>query len=67
MSEATVNTPAVSLKDYIINLDGAQRKPTVTYEVVLQNNTDFILRRQTQKIRRELVILVSQGLYYIRD
>ena len=67
MSEATVNTPAVSLKDYIINLDGAQRKPTVTYEVVLQNNTDFILRRQTQKMRRELVILVSQGLYYIRD
>ena len=67
MSEATVNTPPVSLKDYIINLDGAQRKPTVTYEVVLQNNTDFILRRQTQKIRRELVILVSQGLYYIRD
>ena len=55
------------MKDYIINLDGAQRKPTVTYEVVLQNNTDFILRRQTQKIRRELVILVSQGLYYIRD
>ena len=67
MSEATVITPAVSLKDYIINLDGAQRKPTVTYEVVLQNNTDFILRRQTQKIRRGLVILVSQGLYYIRD
>lgn len=67
MSEATVNTPAVSLKDYIINLDGAQRKPTVTYEVVLQNNTDFILRRQTQKIHRELVILVSQGLYYIRN
>ena len=67
MSEATVNTPAVSLKDYIINLDGAQRKPAVTYEVVLQNNTDFILRRQTQKIHRELVILVSQGLYYIRN
>lgn len=67
MSEATVNTPAVSLKDYIINLDGAQQKPAVTYEVVLENNTDFILRRQTQKIRRELVILVSQGLYYTRD
>ena len=67
MSESTVNTPAVSLKDYIIDLDNAQQKSAVTYEVVLENNTDFILRRQTQKSCRELVILVSQGLYYIRE
>ena len=67
MSESTVNTPAVSLKDYIIDLDNAQQKSAVTYEVVLENNTDFILRRQTQKVCRELVILVSQNLYYIRD
>lgn len=67
MSEAIVNTPAVSLKDYIIDLDSAQQKTTVAYEVVLENNTDFILRRQTQKVCRELVILISQGLYYIRD
>lgn len=67
MSESTVNTPAVSLKDYIIDLDNAQQKSAVTYEVVLENNTDFILRRQTQKVCRELVILVSQSLYYIRD
>ena len=39
----------------------------MAYEVVLENNTDFILRRQTQKAQKELVILVSQGLYYIRD
>ena len=43
------------------------KKPAVVYEVVLENNTDFILRRQTQRVCRELVILVSQGLYYIRD
>ena len=67
MSEATVNIPAVSVKDYIIDLSSAQQKPSVTYEVVLENNTDFILRRQTQKLCKELVILVSQGLYYIRD
>lgn len=67
MSEATVSTPTVSLKDYIIDLGGAQKKAAVTYEVVLENNTDFILRRQTQKACRELVILVSQGLCYIRD
>ena len=67
MSETNNSTAAVSLKDYIIDLDGAKQKPSVAYEVVLENNTDFILRRQTQKVQKELVILVSQGLYYIRD
>ena len=67
MSETNTGTAAVSLKDYIIDLDSAQQKPSVAYEVVLENNTDFILRRQTQKAQKELVILISQGLYYIRD
>ena len=67
MTGAIVNTTTVSLKDYIIDLDNTQKKPAVVYEVVLENNTDFILRRQTQRVCRELVILVSQGLYYIRD
>lgn len=67
MSEANTGTAAVSLKDYIIDLDDAKQKPAVAYEVVLENNTDFILRRQTQKVQKELVILISQGLYYIRD
>ena len=67
MAETAIAENAVSLKDYIIDLDGAKQKPSVSYEVVLENNTDFIVRRQTQKVCRELVILVSQGLYYIRD
>ena len=67
MSESNVGTPAVSVKDYIIDLTNAQPKPAVAYELVLENNTDFILRRQTPKVRRELVILISQSLYYIRD
>ena len=67
MSEAAVSTTTVSLKDYIIDLDGVKQKPEVTYEVVLENNTDFIVRRQAPKGQKELVILVSQGLYYIRD
>ena len=67
MSETNTGTAAVSLKDYIIDLDSANQKPSVAYEVVLENNTDFILRRQTQKVQKELVILISQGLYYIRD
>ena len=67
MAETAIAESAVSLKDYIIDLDGAKQKASVSYEVVLENNTDFIVRRQTQKACRELVILVSQGLYYIRD
>lgn len=67
MAETAVAENAVSLKDYIIDLNGAKQKPSVSYEVVLENNTDFIVRRETQKVQKELVILVSQGLYYIRD
>lgn len=67
MAETTITEGAVSLKDYIIDLNGAKQKPSVSYEVVLENNTDFIVRRETQKVQKELVILVSQGLYYIRD
>lgn len=67
MSETNTSTAAVSLKDYIIDLDSTPQKPSVAYEVVLENNTDFILQRQTQKTQKELVILISQGLYYIRD
>lgn len=56
---------STALKSYIINLD--QPKPSEIYDVVLENNTDFIIRRHTVKTDRELVLLVSQGLYYIKD
>jgi len=67
MTETTAVQAPVSLKDYIIDMNDAKTKPVVSYEVVLENNTDFIVRRQTQKVQRELVILISQGLYYIRE
>lgn len=57
----------VSLNDYIIDIGGAAAKCSVTYEVVLENNTDFIIKRRTLKTDRELVILVSKGIYYIKD
>ena len=60
-------TKAVSLKDYIIDMKSATVKGAAQYEVVLENNTDFIVRRQTATTCRELVILVSKGLYYIKD
>ncbi len=67
MAETAAVLAPVSLKDYIIDMNGAKPRPAVSYEVVLENNTDFIVRRQTQKVQRELVILISQGLYYIRE
>jgi len=62
---ATAAAP-VSIQDYILNLSD-KTAAKVTYQVVLENNTDFILSRKTLKTERELVILVSQSLYYIRD
>lgn len=64
-SETTTN--AVTLKDYIIDMSSAAAKDSATYKVVLENNTDFIIKRSTIKAERELVVLVSKGLYYIRD
>ena len=57
----------VSLKDYIIDMKSAAVKGSAQYEVVLENNTDFIIKRRTATTDRELVILVSKGLYYIKD
>ena len=61
-----MNTTTIDIRDYIVDLT-AEKMPGVTYEVVLENNTDFIIRRSTAKTHRELVILISQGLYYIKD
>ena len=57
-----MNATTVALTDYIISLPDAISKGGADYEVVLTNNTDFIVRRRTQTKERDLVILVSQGL-----
>ena len=59
-------TKDVTIQDYILNSIPA-KSPTVKYEVVAQNNTDFIVRRTTLKTQRELVILISQGIFYVKD
>ena len=60
-------TNAVSIKDYIIDMNNTTAKNTATYEVVLENNTDFIIKRCTRTTDRDQEILVSKGLYYIND
>lgn len=55
-----------TLQDYIIDVNDQMRQ-SAGYSVILQNNSDFIVRRSTAKSGRELVVLVSKGIYYIKD
>ena len=60
--------PTVNIRDYFLDKDPqAYAKAASSYEVVLQNNTDFIISRKTAKTERELVILISQGLFYFKE
>jgi len=63
------SSSTVSIRDYIVDLQTEKNlsKLASTYEVVLQNNTDFIISRKTAKSERELVILISQCLFYFKD
>jgi len=61
----TIET-TVKLQDYFLDLE-TEKTHEPTYELVLENNTDFIINRKTLKTERELVILISKGLYYIKD
>ena len=58
----------VNIKDYFLDSGpAAYAKASSSYEVVLQNNTDFIIARKTTTSARELVILISQGLFYFKE
>ena len=58
---------SVDIKDYIITGKIEKKAPVAEYSVILENNTDFIISRKTAKTERELVILISQNLYYLKD
>ena len=59
---------AVNIRDYFLDKDlAAYYKASGSYEVLLQNNTDFIIARKTKKTDKELVILISQGLFYFKE
>ena len=63
-----IGTAPVDIRDYFLDKDPkAYAKAASSYEVVLQNNTDFIISRKTAKADRELVILISQGLFYFKE
>lgn len=64
------------VKDYIIDIDKEQEEkakevkrstPKVQFTLVLENNTDFVINRKTSRADKDLVFLVSQDLFYIKD
>ena len=69
---------AVSVKDFVIDISEVKEKVKqkkkqqksqieTTYDVVLQNNIDFVLHRKTSTTDKNLVFLISQGTFYIQD
>lgn len=75
MSGAT----AVKVKDFVIDISTikeevqkkkkakAQSQQQPVYEVILQNNTDFVIHRKTSTTDKNFVFLISQGLFYLQD
>lgn len=61
------STPAATIQDYILDRQPNAYVNTDQYTVVLQNNTDFIISRKTSKFVKELVMLVSQNLFYFKE
>ena len=63
--KSETNPKTVMLKDYIIDMDSVSAKVTIDYEVVLENNTDFIVKRRTLKTDRELVVFGhAKAIFY---
>ena len=72
------SSTTLSVKDFVIDIPQTQQKvkqkkkqqkPSIepTYDVVLQNNIDFVLHRKTATTDKNLVFLISQGTFYIQD
>jgi hypothetical protein len=60
--------PAVDIKDYIlVNKPSEYEKAASPYHVLLQTSSDFIVSRKKVKSERELVILISENLFYFRE
>lgn len=60
----------VKVKDYIIdttNENIAKSNSTCTYEIMLENDMDFVIRKVTARNNLDFVFLISQDLYYIKN
>ena len=68
----------LKVKDFIIDLDEIKKdnekknpakrnKSSVDYSLKLENDMDFVVNRKSSKQDKDLVFLVSQELFYIKD
>jgi len=60
-------TSAVDINDYLLTENPTKIRKSHRYEVLLQNETDFIISHKKAKCETELVILISEGLFYLKD
>jgi len=66
---------AVKVKDFVVEVPNFVQTPKkrqvaqakYKYEVILQNNTDFVINKKTKSSNMNLVVLVSQSNFYIKD
>ena len=63
----------IRIQDYILDNEAPEEKveakKTVTkpeYTVLFQDNCDFVIQRKTKTTEDELVVIISQGQYYIK-
>lgn len=66
----------VKIKDYIIDIEKevaketkskAKAKSSVKYSLLLENDMDFIIKKRSARQDKDLVFLVSQDLFYIKN
>jgi len=66
---AVVDIPSVDINDYILAKSPEPDKyiQDSPYQVLFQNNSDFIISRKKGRVEKELVILVSENLFYFKE
>ena len=68
----------LKVKDFIIDLDEIKKdnekknpakrnKSSVDYSLKLENDMDFVVNKKSSRLDKDLVFLVSQGLFYIKN
>ena len=73
-----MSVTAVSVKDFVIDISEVRektkqkkiqqkQKAKTTYNVILQNNIDFVIHKKTTTTDKNLVFLISQNQFYIQD
>jgi len=61
-------TAVIDINDYRLDKKPNEYvKAASPYKVIFQNSSDFIISRKKGRIDKELVVLISEGLFYFKD